>query len=525
MKHLLFHINSDNKYKIAVLIKESALNKSNLEKYYINPMIESGLQPDSILSLTLKYNEMDKCPAKLIKSHLQIVLKSCVSLGVTTLLVADGKYFKTLTKEKKSEPHHGYIKKCQIEGFDHINVILTVSYKGLFYNPDLQSKIDMSINTITNYLAGNHVDLGTNIIHKAKYPVTNGNIQHDLMDLLSYPMLTCDIETFSLSVAKAGIGTIAFAKNEHEGIAFCVDYNSFDDIVISNLNSDTDLSSSYGYKEHNKIAKEILLIFFEQYKGTLIFHRGTFDIKILIYELFMGRDFNNIEGLIKGLHVFYPKVHDTLLITYLATNTTAGNVLGLKPNSFEFSGNYANDAIKDICNIEGKELLEYNLIDCLSTWYLFNKNFPKMVEDQQLNIYYNIYLPSMKTNTYMELVGMPLSIEKVNEADNVMSLELKESTEILKRHPLIKDFQWLEQRLDMIKANLLLKKKIKPIEDFKKDFNPGSDLQLRKLLYRDWGFKIIDKTDGGEGSVGKKTLKKLLNVLIQEHNLTEEEIK
>ncbi len=518
MKHILFNTNPSNKYKVALLIKESAFNKTKLKSKYITPIIESGLQPDSILALSLKYNDLDKCPAKLIKSHLEIILQACDKLGVNTLLVADSNYFKTLTKERKAEPHHGYIKKCKIDGYDHINVILTINYKSLFYNPDLQNKLDMSIKTLIESIEGTHLDIGTGIIHNSWYPSTETTIRDSLIRLNKYPILTCDIETFSLEFHKAGIGSIAFAWNEHEGISFLVDYYKF-------LKDPKHNNTPYGSKKHNPVIKALLLNFFLNYTGTLIYHGGTFDIKVLLYELFMQQDLNNTKGLLYGLEVLYKDVHCTKIITYLATNTTAGNVLSLKQNAFEFAGNYAKDDIKDIRLIPPKELLEYNLTDGIATWYVFNKNYPIMIQDEQLKLYQDIMLPSMKTITHMELTGMPMDYDNIKKVNSKLDNILYGAKNKLLNSRLIQDFSWRMQKENMVLANLLLKKKVKPIEDFKKDFNPASDIQMQKLLYDEWGFKIIDKTDGGKGSVGKKTLKKLLNNLINEHNITEEELK
>ena len=56
------------------------------------------------------------------------------------------------------------------------------------------------------------------------------------------------------------------------------------------------------------------------------------------------------------------------------------------------------------------------------------------------------------------------------------------------------------------------------------DLNPGSPKQLQNLLYTWMGFKVIDKTDTGLPATGGDTLKKLLNKLIVDHNLTDKEL-
>ena len=499
MKHILFHANAKNQYKIALLIKEKAFASNNLNKNYISPLISRGLTPDSILALSLKYNDKGKAPVSVIKEHLETILKACRQLSTDTLLVGDSAYFKTLTKLRKAEPHYGYIKPCAIKGYEDIQVILTINYQTLFYNPAIQEKLDMSLDTLMNHVQGTHVDLGTNIIHKANYPSTMLDIRKQLTELLKYPFLSCDIETKSLELAEAGLATISFAWSEHEGCAFAIDRGPSDEV------------------------KDFLCDFFELYQGTLVYHGGTYDIKILIYELFMDHSLD-IKGIVYGLELMYQKVHDTKLITYLATNTTAGNVLGLKENAFEFAGNYAQEDIKDTTLIPLPQLLEYNLVDCLATWYVFNKNYVQMVEDQQLNIYKEIFIPSMKVITHMELIGMPMNAATIKITSNKLNLIASGNNFILNQSQLIKNWCWRKQRERFIEKNLLLKRKFKPIEEFAKDLNPNSPTQLQDLLYEEFGFDVIDKTDTGLPATGGDTLKKLLNKLIEEHTITDKEL-
>ena len=71
-------------------------------------------------------------------------------------------------------------------------------------------------------------------------------------------------------------------------------------------------------------------------------------------------------------------------------------MLGLKPLAHEFAGNWAKDDIKDIRRIPLPELLQYNLVDALSTWYVHTKYYPVMVQDNQEELYHSLMLPSLK---------------------------------------------------------------------------------------------------------------------------------
>lgn len=96
---------------------------------------------------------------------------------------------------------------------------------------------------------------------------------------------------------------------------------------------------------------------------------------------------------------------DTKIIAYLAYNSTAGNVLGLKALAHEFAGNWAVDDIKDIRRIPLEKLLQYNLVDCLSTFYIKERDYPLMVAEQQEALYKGLMLDSLKLIIQIELTG------------------------------------------------------------------------------------------------------------------------
>lgn len=514
-----------------MLIKESAFKHKALVEHYFDPLAKLGIQPDSMLGLSLTYNAQNKAPISLVNDSLVTILKASEKLGVKTLLVADATYFKKLTGERKTEPHHGYIKPCnitrEVEVYDQgsqkymtikepypINIILSVNYQVLFYKPDMQDKLTMSLETLANHTQGTHVDLGQDIIHSAVYPTSYVDIVSTLAGLHAYPELTCDIEAFSLLFHKAGIGTISFAWDQHNGVAFPVDYR----VVITN-------GIHGGDQRPNPEIKLLLKEFFETYKGKITYHGGTYDIKVLIYELFMDNLLDN-RGLIEGLDTMYRSIDDTKIITYLATNSTAGNVLGLKPNSFEFTGNYAQEDIKDIRLISLPNLLKYNLIDSLATWYVKNKNYPIMIADDQKSIYDEIMIPSMKLITHMELTGMPMDPDHIKVMHKTLLDIILVQKNLLHSSQLIKDYEWVRQREACVVANLLLKRKVRPIEDFYEKFNPASTKQVQGLLYEpdQFNLHVIDKTDSGAPAVGAKTLKKHLNHLTRKYKLTEKEL-
>jgi len=478
MKHITF--SETEKFKYALLIKESALSYKEIKTHYIDHINKD------ILAVSLKYNSENKAPAILMKEYSEELLKGVDSLGVELLIVADSNYFKFLTKAKKADSF-GYIKDCAIKGFNHIKVTLSVNYQALFHNPTLKDKLILSNNLIKNYINNTYVPLGINIIHSSKYPNTIKEIKQELSNLHKYPMISCDVETYGLNLENNDIGTIAFAWDKHNGIAFKVKMHQLSNLV-----------------------KKELKEFFLKYTGTIIYHNATFDIKMLIYVLFMDNPLD-YKGTITGLNLFYKRMHDTKIIIYLCTNNAAGNKLGLKHNSYEFAGDYSLKEIKDITKVNQDTLLEYNLIDCLSTWYVFDKFYPKLIKENQLNIYENLMLNSLKIITNMELVGLPINPDKLKKTSEELHTFLNSLIRRLEAFNIIKDYEEVLVQKACEEANMKLKRKKKTIDDFNIKFNPNSGKQLQGLLYEFMGLPILEYTDKGQPATGANTLKNLLN--------------
>ena len=267
---------SDN-YPVAVLIKRTSFNKQEIASSYLEPLAQRGVASSGVIAFTLEYNEAGKAPAAFIKEYLGKLLPALESLGTKYLYVADSAYFKVLTGQAKAEPHHGYVLPCKIKGYEHMKVVLGINYQQLIYNPDLQTKLITGINTIADHMQGSYQAPGTGIIHSAQYPEGTQAIAEALESLHQYPSLTCDIEGFSLRFNEAGIGTTAFAWDEHNGVSFAVDYKPYPEPI----------DGVYGEYINNVEVKRLLKKFFTEYKGSITWHNGSFDIKIIIYELWM----------------------------------------------------------------------------------------------------------------------------------------------------------------------------------------------------------------------------------------------
>lgn len=492
MKYLTFlgkGIPEPSEYDIAFLVPR--LNHQDMARYYMEPYLKDHLT--KIIACEL-YKEKKKTSVLLQKEFLDELLPELMDLKVKYLVVCDAEYAKTLTGLQSIEPSLGYILDSTVGDF---KIIYCPNYQQIFYNPDgVGPKVNQALTALVQDLAGTHSEPGVGVIHHAEYPRTVPEIRALLERLLEWNIpLSADIEGFSLKHYAAGIGTISFAWSKHEGGAFPVDLS-----------------------EDPQAVRSLLRWFFEESRNQgikIIWHNISYDVYVLVYQLFM-EDLLDTQGLLYGMEVLLSNWEDTKLITYLATNSCAGNELGLKIQAQEFAGNYAVEDIKDIRKIPLDDLLQYNLIDTLSTWYVAEKHWQTMVDDDQLSIYEDIFKPAIWDIVQMQLTGLPLDMERTKEVSAILEADQENAFQRLSSTQIVEEFEYHLNLAMVEKKNSKWKKKRITIEeqlllDVTERFNPNSPDQLQELLYDEkfLGFPVIDKTDSKLPATGKDTLKKL----------------
>ncbi len=484
MRYLTYSAMEHSSYPLCLLIPQ--IRKDEIYHAYMAPF---GIPEDDIIVMDLHQSVTSKkTPMKEIKQYiLEELVPVLTDLAVEVVLVTDSDYFKALTKATKVEAHLGYIMDCVYGSW---KVAYVPSHKTIFYDPDkVKTKITQAITAVLDYRIGNYQLPGNSIIHKAIYPSKSEEIEQWLERLIiENRPLSCDIETFSLKHHTAGIGTITFCWSKHEGIAFPVDLGSDPTRIRNALRS-----------------------FFQRFNQKLFYHNISFDVYVLIYQLFM-KDILDTEGMLNGLNILLRNWEDTKLISYLATNSCAGNRLGLKDQSQEFAGNYAmGDGIKDIRSIPLPELLEYNLVDGLATWYVYKKNWPTVIADQQVDIYVNLFKPAIVDIIQMQLTGLPINMKRVSEVRNILETDEAAAVAGIQGSPLVQAFVYKLEEKHIAKRNAMMVKKRIVLGDEPQEFNPNSDPQLQMLLYEFLKLKVIARTKEKQPSTSGDTIKALKN--------------
>lgn len=483
-------------YPICILANQIQI--SEIRNTYIDPF---NVPYEDVLVVTLdqepgKKKSSKKHMVRYIEEELKPVFDN---QDVQIVLCTDSEYFKALTGLSKSEAYLGYVCNTQYG----VKAVYLPTWKAIFYDPPkVRAKIDQAMNAVLDYANGVYQDPGSAIIKHMEVPRTLDEIKDALQRLWEMDCdLTVDIEAFSLKHYSSGIGTITLCWNEGCGVVFPIDYAEIPGAI----------KAPYGYQIDNVEVKKALRVFFENFKRRAIYHQATFDISILIYQLFM-KDICDTEGLLYGMDIMMRNWECTKLITYLATNSCAENKLSLKDQSQIFAGDYGMGAeIKDITKIPLDKLLTYNLKDGLSTWFTYNKNWQKMIDDDQYTFYVEHFKKYALDIVQMQLTGMPILMERTKEVNKQIGDQVAAYLASMQSSPVIQKFNYWVAENWANKKNAKLKKKRVTVADCPDVFNPNSHDQLQVLLFEQLGLPVLELTDTKKPSTNAEVIKALVN--------------
>ena len=447
-----------------ILIKESDLIKEHLDYYYKDNYVAIGIPVDA------KGKDRKELMDEIQELYPPFKVVICANTDM----------FKTITKI-----HH--------KGKDGIacdsplgKTFIVPNWRAIIYDSNQETRLKFIMERVDEFLnTGMSSILGSNVLQNIKYYLEGDDYSNGFKELYNHDALTVDIETTSLHHYNGVILSIAFSWNIHDGIAMQV--------------------------SDNPKIKELLKEFFLNYKGKKIFHNASFDTMFLIYHCFM-KNLEDWNGMLEGLHCIFNNLEDTKIIAYLALNTCTTTSLSLKDLSHEYTGDYAQSDIDDCSKIPMERLLPYNVTDTCATWYVYDKYKPRMIQDQQEEIYNTLLLPSLKTLVETQLVGFRLNPKKVEDLAANLYTDQYMLQDKLKKNKLISTFEEQLKKELVFEYNNEHKKKKKTVEDFNYwCFNFNSDLQVRKFLYNYLQLPVIDLTKSKQPSTSTETLEKLLH--------------
>ena len=221
-----------------------------------------------------------------------------------------------------------------------------------------------------------------------------------------------------------------------------------------------------------------------------VFHNMKFDFKMIKYHL-------NID---------FPRdrVHDTMLLHYVLDENDSH---GLKQLALKYTdyGEYdapLDDFKVEYCATHGilqddftydlipfDIISEYASIDTAVTFELFEKFWPIVQKNEKFMwVYRNLMVNGTLFLMDMEEVGIPVSRSRLEAAFHYLSEEIQQAKEAVFSYDAVKEFEKAEGKI----------------------FNPGSVMQLRKVLFDHLGLNPTGKRTGtGAISTDAEVLKEL----------------
>ena len=386
---------------------------------------------------------------------------------VTHLAIQDAQLFKKLSGRSKVVNTAGYVYKSK---FGNYHVCYVPPFKAITLDERVRAEARASLEALEAHLNGRYVEPGS---HRE---VT---IHHgiDWLDwearLLAMPLLTVDVETTGLKHYESEIRTVGFGLSPDEAVVF-----EWHDV------------------------KHWLRDFFEKYTGEIVMHKAAFDLTQLIHKLFM-RKLSDTDGIYQGLKHLQSKTRCSMILTYVMTNTCAGNELGLKENTQSEYGDYG---IEETWRAPLQEIIPYNGKDCAATFWLYQKHMANLGSLAHVYERLNSYLREV---VWMQLTGLPVDQEMAERNADILRNRAEELHGLIVDHDVVARYMVIHRERWAEKKNAKWKKKRTTPDQCDEDFNPNSPIQMQTLLYEVLGLPVISTTKTKQPSVDGDTLKAL----------------
>jgi DNA polymerase-1 len=388
---------------------------------------------------------------------------------ITHLAIQDATLFKKITGRPKVVNSAGYVYPAK---FGNYHVCYIPPQKSITLDARAKAEAWESLNALQAHLEGKYQEPGS----QTEVTIYTGQPFSMWIDrLLAAPALSVDVETTGLKHYESEIRTISFGLSDDEAVVFL-----WEDV------------------------QGMLRWFFEKYAGKLIMHKGAFDLTQLIHKLFMKK-LTDTEGIVAGLKALQSKTECSLILSYVITNTCAGNELGLKPQARAKYGDYG---IEETWKAPLEQIIPYNGKDAAATFWLYHKHRAVLGDLEPVFLQLNSYLREV---VWMQLTGLPIDHEFAKKNAEILYQREAELLLSIQLHSKVQEYMVLHRMLWAEKRNEKLKKKrVKP-DDCEDTFNPDSPIQMQGLLYTVMGLPIISYTATRQPSVDGDTMKALIN--------------
>lgn len=388
---------------------------------------------------------------------------------ITHLAIQDAPLFKKLTGLSKVVNTAGYVFKSK---YGNYHVAYIPPFKAITLDERVRAEATASANALEAHMAGRYVEPGSTrevVIHHSKLFPEWEHI------LLALPRISVDIETTGLKHHESEIRTIGFGISDSEAVVF----------------------------EWNDV-KDFLRRFFEAYPGRLTMHKGAFDLTQLIHKLFMKK-LSDTNGIFEGLQCLQTKTDCSMILSYVVTNTCAGNELSLKA---QVQAEYGDYGIEETWKAPLSKVIPYNGKDCAATLWLWNKHIANLGGLAHVYERLNGYLREI---VWMQLCGLPINQKVAEKNAKILSDRADELIDLIGNHVVVEAYMCLHRERWVEKRNAKLKKKRVIAKDCPDIFNPNSSIQLQALLYEVLQLPILSTTKTGQPSTDGDTLKALCN--------------
>ena len=350
---------------------------------------------------------------------------------------------------------------------EHKGMLAITNPFAMIFRPEAKEPFDLALSRITDIING--VSRGKAECFYNSSMISDSLIFEECDEAERTGVLSMDSETTSFHIHKGHI------------IGLCLSHQPFQ-----------------GTYTHADVISDAALHRIQQVldnpKVDIVGHNMKFDLKFFTHHFSL--DFTKAFA--------ERRVHDTMLMHYLL-DERKGHGLKQLANKFTDMGNYDDELDawkKNYCKenkmstddftydlIPWDIIQEYGCMDADATIRLYHKFLPVIRKNAKINwVYDNIMMPGMELFAEMEMNGIPVSVERAKKVKDYLTKRMHEALEKIYDFDSVKRYE----------------------ADFGDRFNPGSPVQLRKVLFDYEGLTPTGiLTDTGEISTNAEALEQL----------------